>query len=72
MATKIRVELAKRDLSGRQLAQSLGKSPAYISECFRGDRTISRPVLAKVCETLHIEPRDFFDEKGRALEYCEQ
>ena len=69
MATKIRVELAKRDLSVA-VGSGVGKKPGVYLGSARGSRTISRRT-GEGMRTLHMN-RVIFDEKGRALEYCEQ
>ncbi len=50
--------MRKRDLpsfSGRRLAQKLGLSPSYLTELFKGRKSIPMNRITEICDALGLE-----------------
>ncbi|RUS43553.1 helix-turn-helix domain-containing protein [Cohnella sp. AR92] len=61
VGSKIRDYRKAKGLSQDQLAELCGFHFSYIGGVERGERNISLENLAKIAETLELEPKVFFD-----------
>lgn len=66
VAEAIRVECARRRISGAELARSIGISPAYLSRRMRGDAAFDTDDLARIADALDLALADFLPAAERA------
>ena len=57
-------QLHARGMSHRALAESIGTSPSYVSQLFRGQRLVNMLLLARVEEALGLRFRITLEEQG--------
>lgn len=61
MAASVRAELARANISQRQLADHLGKSHTYVQRRASGALSFSADDLIAIAEVLNIPAGRFFD-----------
>lgn len=71
LAEEIRALLARRKISGRELARQLDVSPSWISYRLTGQQPIDVNDLAAIAEALGIQPVDLLRaaDEGTTLRY---
>ena len=52
ISAEVRSVMARKQVSGAQLASRVGKSPSYISKRLRADAQFSANDIADICEAL--------------------
>lgn len=62
VAAEIRAQIARKGLSGRQLAFRLGKSQPWMSRRLTGDVAFDVNELDQIAAVLGVSARDFFPE----------
>ena len=51
----------RKGVSARDMSISLGQNPGYINNIESGKALPSMSMFFKICEYLHVQPKDFFD-----------
>lgn len=56
LAAQIRAEMAYREMTQKDLAETIGTTPAVVSRYMRGHRTMPMDVYLKISEALGLPP----------------
>jgi transcriptional regulator with XRE-family HTH domain len=59
VATRLRVEMARADVTIGELAQRLGESPVWVARRMRGRVPITLADLDRIATALGVSPVDF-------------
>lgn len=62
ISERIAVLRIERNISARDMSLSLGQSQSYINNIENKKALPSMQMFLQICEFLHVEPKDFFDE----------
>lgn len=65
---RIRVGRARKDLTLRQAAERIGRSPSYLSDIEHGRRTASEEVARQLASLLDLDVDDLLASAGRLPE----
>ena len=63
MATHLRIERIRRDLSTRQLAEKAGLGYQTLSRLERGEHSCSRPLAQALADSLNVPLSLLFEER---------
>lgn len=63
VAEELRALLARRRISGRQLARELGESPSWVNFRLTGHTAIGLNDLQRIAEVLQVTPTDLLPSK---------
>ena len=66
MTTQLRVEIARKGLSGYELNRRLGLSggSGYVNQIARGERTVGTEFAMKTAQTLGVPMLDLWQREG--------
>jgi len=67
VAAEVRAELARRMMTGADLAQRIGRSPMYVSRRIRGEVAFDLDDLQRIGEVFGKEPADLLPKAGPGL-----
>lgn len=67
LATQIRVELAEREMSQKELAEAVEVHPVTMSHYMKGNRSMPMPVFFLVADAFGLSPRELMQRAEARL-----
>lgn len=71
-AGEIRAEMGRRQMSGRKLAQKMGRSPNWVSLKTSGASDLNLEDVEKICAALEIDPVDLIRRASVTLWFTDK